>query len=495
MQLSNDTIVDIVLVNPNNKKEMYGQLGESLAGIEPPLWIGLLAAYLREKGFSVKIIDADAQEWGARETVAEIERNRPLVVGIGAIGANPSASSTPKMMGVRHTIALIKEKNLSCKVFIHGIHPSALPERTLREEGPDFVIRGEAFYPAEELLRAIKSKKENFNIKGLWSLKNGKVIDAGWADVAKDLDALPFPAWDLLEMDKYRAYNWHCFGDIKHRSPYAVIYSSLGCPFRCHYCNIHSFYEGKSGIRFRSPQRVIEEIDWLYQKYQVRHIKILDELFVINKDRLMEICDLLIARNYGINFLAYARVDTVSKDVLAKLKKAGVNWLAFGIEAGSRKVLQGVAKGHFDQDAVRKAIQMTHEAGIYVMGNYMFGLPDDTMETMQETLDLATELNCEYVNFYTAMAYPGSQLYEDALNHGLELPREWIGFSQLGEETLPLPTKHLSSAEVLRFRDNAFNAYYQNPRYLAMMKEKFGQEAVDHINEMLKHKLYRRILS
>ncbi|MCX5681915.1 MAG: radical SAM protein [Candidatus Omnitrophica bacterium] len=487
--------MDIILVNPSNIKETYGKLGESFSGIEPPLWIGLLAATLRDKGYQVKIIDADAQMWGARETVEEIQRLRPLLVGIGAIGSNPSAASTPKMIGVRRILNLIKEKNLPCKTFVYGIHPSGLPERTLREEATDFVVRGEAFYPVEELLRTIKSKAMDFNIKGLWYLKGGKVVDNGWADVVKDLDTLPFVAWDLLPMDKYRAHNWHCFGDIKHRSPYAMIYSSLGCPFNCHYCNIHTLYSGKSGIRFRSPKRVIEEIDWLYKNYHVKHMKILDELFVMNEGRMLEICDLLIERNYGINFWAYARVDTVSKEILSKLKKAGINWLAFGIEAGSHEVRQGVSKGRFDKEAIYKAIQMAHEAGIYVIGNFMFGLPDDTMETMQETFDLATELNCEYVNFYTTMAYPGSPLYEDAVAQGLELPKSWIGFSQLSPETLPLSTKHLSSAQVLRFRDNAFQTYCQSPRYLSMIKEKFGQETVDHIKDMLKHKIHRDILS
>lgn len=487
--------MDIVLINPNNKKEAYGVLGEGFAGIEPPLWIGLLAAVLRDKGYQVKIIDADAENWGAKETVAEIERLNPLLVGIGAIGSNPSAGSTPKMIGVRHILTLIKEKELSCKTFVYGIHASGLPERTLREEGCDFVIRGEAFYPVAELLAALKAKKTDFKIKGLWYLKDGKVADNGWADVVENLDTLPFVAWDLLPMDKYRAHNWHCFGDITHRSSYAMIYSSLGCPFNCHYCNIHARYSGKPGIRFRSPKRVLEEIDWLYKNYKIRHMKILDELFVINEDRMREICDGLIERNYGINFWAYARVDTISKEILTKLKKAGINWLAIGIEAGSHEVRKGVSKGRFDKEAVYKAVQMTHEAGIYIIGNFMFGLPGDTLETMQETFDLAIELNCEYVNFYTTMAYPGSPLYEDALTQGLELSKSWIGFSQLSPETLPLPTKHLTSAQVLRFRDNAFATYCQSPRYLSMIKEKFGQVTVDHIKDMLKHKLRRDILS
>jgi radical SAM superfamily enzyme YgiQ (UPF0313 family) len=226
---------DIVLINPSNKRQMYGNLSESLIGIEPPLWIGLLAAFLREKGFSVRIIDADALGLGAEETVKEILLHDPLVVGIGAIGANPSASSTPKMTGVRHILELLKKNKSQAKTFVYGIHPSALPEKTLREEKVDFVIKGEAFYPALELLRQLKSGSlMDHEIQGLWYLKEGQVQDNGWAEIIQDLDALPFVAWDLLPMEKYRAHNWHCFGHIHDRSPYAIVYSSLGCPFHCH---------------------------------------------------------------------------------------------------------------------------------------------------------------------------------------------------------------------------------------------------------------------
>ena len=489
--------LDIVLVNPSIKKEMFGKLGESLAGIEPPLWIGLLAAVLRNRGFSVKIIDAEAEGLGVKETVDKIIEYNPISIGIGAIGANPSASSTPKMIGVRYILSLLEEKNISSKTILYGIHPSALAERTLKEEKVDFVCRGEAFDPVSKLLKELKSQKKelSLNIPGLCYLKNGNFVDQGWAEVTEDLDNLPFVAWDLLPMDKYRAHNWHCFGDVRHRSSYAIIYSSLGCPFHCHYCNIHALYSGKPGIRFRSPKRVVEEIDYLVEKYQVRHMKILDELFVIDKKRMFEICDLLIERNYNINFWAYARVDTVCEEVLKKLKAAGVNWLCYGIEAGSVDVRQGVSKGRFSQDVVKKAMKMTQDAGIHIIGNFMFGLPDDTLETMQETFCLAQEINCEYVNFYATMAYPGSPLYEDAVKEGLALPDGWMGFSQFSPETLPLPTKHCSAKEVLRFRDNAFNTYYSDPKYLSMILEKFGQETVDHIKAMLKYKLKRNILS
>jgi radical SAM superfamily enzyme YgiQ (UPF0313 family) len=174
------------------------------------------------------------------------------------------------------------------------------------------------------------------------------------------------------------------------------------------------------------------------------------------------------------------------------MRQAGIGWLAYGIESGDKRVREAVAKGRFGQEAIKSAVQMTHEAGINVLGNFMFGLPEDNLKTLQETLDLAKELNCEYVNFYTTMAYPGSQLYKEAVEKKIKLPETWLGYSQLSEETLPLPTKYLSSAEVLRFRDNAFKEYFTNPGYLKMIEEKFGQETVESIRGLLKHKIKRK---
>jgi radical SAM superfamily enzyme YgiQ (UPF0313 family) len=132
------------------------------------------------------------------------------------------------------------------------------------------------------------------------------------------------------------------------------------------------------------------------------------------------------------------------------------------------------------------------DAGIYVIGNYIFGLPEDNRQTMQETLDLAIDLDCEFANFYCAMAYPGSKLYEAALAGGWRLPDQWGGYSQHSVDTLPLQTRHLSGSDVLRFRDKAFQAYYTNATYLNSLREKFGEDTVRHIQQMTAHKLKRK---
>jgi len=484
--------LDLLLVNPGARNQVYGKLGSSLAGIEPPLWCALLAAFVREHGHSVKIIDAEAENLSSEGTAEMITGEKPRLTAVITLGSNPSASSTPKMTAVGELLKSLKKKAPHLKIILGGLHPSALPELTLRDEAVDYIAQGEGFYTILHLLEALKSGKtpDISQIPGLWYHQNGEAVANRPAPLVNP-DELPLAAWELLPMDKYRAHNWHCFTHINQRQPYAFMYTSLGCPYNCSYCNIHALYNDKPGIRFRRPEKVVEEIDLLNRKYGVKNIKFMDELFAIKEDRVNHLCDLIVKGGYDLNIWAYARVDTVNESMLKKMKRAGINWLCYGFESASSKVRGGVAK-KTEEEMTRKAIEMTRDAGIYILANFIFGLPDDDLETMQATLDMAREYNFEYVNFYMAMAYPGSQLYRDAIKNGVRLPDTWHGYGQFSEDALPLPTKYLSPAEVIRFRDNAFRDYFSSPRYLEMIRRKFGQEVVDHIGDMLKNEIRRK---
>lgn len=481
--------LDLALVNPGSREQSYGPLGE-LAAIEPPLWAALAAAVVRQHGFSVAIVDAEAENLSPEAAAQRVAQMKPRLAGIMVLGANPSASSTPRMTAAGETAAAIRRHAPDCHIAFGGLHPSALPRQTLRQETADYVCQGEGFGTFPLLLQSLAAANGVEEVPGLWFRRNGGVT-AGPSPTLAEPDTLPTAAWDLLPMDRYRAHNWHCFDDLRRRQPYAVVYTSLGCPFSCSYCNIHALYDGRPGIRFRSPQKVIEEIDLLVEEYGVRNIKFFDELFALKADRVMELCDLLAGRGHDLNIWAYARVDTVSDPMLRQMRRAGINWLAYGVESASLRVRQGVTK-RFGQDAVARAARMTREAGISVIGNFIFGLPDDDLETMQETLDLARELNFEYVNFYVAMAYPGSALYDEARRQGTTLPKAWHGYGQYSQDALPLPTKHLPAGEVLRFRDRAFQQYFNGPRYLEMVRERFGEGAVEHIGAMLERSLPRK---
>jgi len=486
--------IDVLFIKANNQKKVFQALSEGFSGIEPPMWLVLTAAYLREKGLSVAVVDAEAENLSIVETISRIKEVNPLLASVVVSGTNPSAS-TINMPVAGEVLKEIKDKLPDVYSVISGLHPSALPEQTVKEIAADFIIVGEGFTTHHELicaLKAGKSRDDILEIGGLWYKQDEKIVSNPRAENIQNLGSLPMPAWDLLPMEKYRAHNWHCFSHIGERRPYAVIYTSLGCPFKCEFCCINALF-GKPGIRYRSPERVVEEIEYLVKVHGVQNIKVLDELFISRWSHVEAICDGIIEKRLGdkLNFWVYGRIDSVKEHMLEKMKKAGINWIAYGIEAGSKKVRDGVSKGRFETEEVRRVVDMTHKAGIHIVSNFIFGLPDDDFETMQETLDLAKELNCAYANFYCAMAYPGSKLYENAVESGVPLPSSWSAYSQFSKDSLPLPTKHLLSGQVLKFRDDAFNDYYNDPKYLDMVLKNFDERTVDNIKEMCSVKLIR----
>lgn len=487
-----DIKTDLVLVRPNDKKSIYGNLANSVSAVEPPLWAGLLAAFVRERGFSVNIYDAEVENASPLEGASVVLSYNPQLVCIVVTGSNLSAS-TWKMYGTRLLIEEIRKLNPNSKIMLWGLHPSALPERTMLEEDIDFVCQGEGFTTIINLLERLTDSNADpeLLIPGLWRRNGGKAVANERADLIK-LDDLPIAAWDLLPMNKYRAHNWHCFDSLEKRMPYGVIYTSLGCPFDCSFCALKALF-GANGVRFRSPQSIVKEIGILVNQYGVRNIKILDECFVLRESHVIEICDLILYEGFQLNMWAYARIDTINEKLLAKMKQAGMNWLAYGIESGNKNALNNVDKRGYDQEQIRRVISQTKAAGINVVGNFMFGLPDDSFDTMRETLEFAIELNCEYTNFYTTMAYPGSQLYHDAIKDGIKLPESWLGYSQYSAEALPLPTKHLTSEEVLRYRDYAFSAFHSQQSYLELLEKKFDRKIAEHIREILKIPLKRNI--
>ena len=497
MGSKNKEKIDVLFINPGSRRAVYQKLGDDFSAIEPPSLAGLFANYIRNKGMRVAIIDAPAHNLSPEEVAQQVANSYdPVLIAMVVYGFQPSAS-TQNMPAAGETARAIKAINPDYKIIMTGTHPAALPERTLKEEDIDFVCDREGPETILMTAQALKeSSKPNLSeIPSLWYRFGDMVMHNPPAPLMDDLDAeMPGVAWDLLPMDKYRAHNWHCFEHIHDRQPYVSIHTSLGCPYKCSFCCINAPF-GKSSYRMWSPETVLKELDILVNQYGIKNIKFVDEMFVLNRNHVLGICDGIIERGYDLNIWAYARVDTVKDEFLEKLYRAGVRWLALGIESGSKHVRDGVEKGRFGYEQILEVVRKIQAAGINVIGNYIFGLPDDTFESMQETLDLAIEANCEFANFYCAMAYPGSKLYNMALENGWQLPESWIGYSQHSYECLPLRTEALTAAEVLKFRDEAFTKYFTNEKYLKLVQDKFGGDVLDHIKQMTSIQLKRKLYS
>ena len=310
------------------------------------------------------------------------------------------------------------------------------------------------------------------------------------------IDHLPFdakkisPDWSRFNMEKYRAHNWQTWGTEYPLEPYGTVHTSVSCPFQCKFCTIHHYYGSKYATRY--IESVVNDLNRL-SGLGVRNIKVMDELFLTKKsDDLLNAIILDTAANF--NIWGYSRVDTLPNN-LDLAKAAGVNWVCLGIESGNLSIRKSMNKGKFTNEDIRNAVARLKDAGISVLGNFMFGFPDDTFTTMQETLDLATELNCEYSNFYCVVPYPGTELESYAKEQGWRLPKTPSQYAQYAHDFLPLPTKHLTAKEVLKFRDTAWLSYHKNTEYLQMVLRDFGMDTLKEINDMTTRKLDRKLLS
>ncbi|MFA5260333.1 MAG: radical SAM protein [Candidatus Omnitrophota bacterium] len=483
----------IILATVNCKKQLYSTTADEFSAVAPNIQMGLLTAYVKAKEIDCRMIESDVDRVLMDDLIDRVALEKPLLFGVICTGANPS-SSTMTMAGIVEFFEKVrarKEELAGVKMFIWGPHPTVLPERSLKETGADFIVRGEGYETIVNLYHVLHSGGSLADIAGLAYYEDcgGEKIYVQTVDapLVKDLDVLPTVDWKTMNPLRYRAHNWHCFGDVFNRSPYAIIWTSFGCPFKCNFCCINNLF-GKRTQRFRSVDSVVNEISLLVERYGVKHIKILDELFVVKPKRIEEFCDKLEAKNYDLNMWAYSRVDTINRRLLRRLKKVGLNWISYGFESATSEILLQAEKGCKTSD-VDQVIRMTQEEGVNICADVMFGLWEEDIASMQRTYAFLLRYNFEWVNMYPVFPYPGTELYDY-----IEEPGSWKGYSLYGYECYPMPTKHVPAREVLRFRDEAFIRYHSRPEYLQMIEGKFGAETREHILRMLATPLKRRLL-
>ena len=502
-------MTDILFVHPNASEKIYQGLAKNNAAIEPPIWAAMLANSVRTKGHRPEILDAEVEGLDYLSAAKRITEYKAKVVCFVVYGQQPSASSQ-NMEGATATARELKNLAPDTFVVFVGGHVAALPIETMNNETCiDAVCQNEGVYTLHALLSLTKiDDTEMKRVPGLvFRDREGNVImNESSAIVAKeDLEQdLPGMAWDLLPpLSRYRTAGWHSWSNDTEKQPFAALYTSLGCPYKCSFCMINIINRTKQGpnvtsqdsntFRFWSPEFIIKQFDEIARQ-GVRNVKIADELFVLNPRHFEAICDLIIQRGYDFNIWAYSRVDTCKPKYLAKLEKAGIKWLGLGIENPNNELRKEIHKEGFQDVKVLDLINNIRDAGINVGGNYIFGLPYDTKESMEATLQFAIENPTEMANFYSAMAYPGSPLYNQARLFGQELPNTYSGFSQHSYDTLNLGNNHVSSAEILAFRDKAWDTYHSSEKYLNLLENKFGQKARDELDSTKTIKLKRKLL-
>lgn len=489
---------DIVLIRPNCKAQLYYGIKPTDTGVDPPYWLALMGGWLRDEGLNVAVIDAEAAGYTHEETADIVRGLKPKLVGVLTLGDNITAS-TWIMPGAGMLCRTIKETVPGIPVFLWGNHPSALPERTLREEAIDYVVLGEGFPTVKALLHHYsKGTPAKENIKGVHYLENGKFCGNPELQLIHDMDSLPVDGWDLMPSNQrhYRNHIQFAFEDLSKRDRYGALMFSRGCPFGCTYCALKTFLGNDQRVRFKSIDAALKEVDYWVKERNVYYLRIIDECFTLNRKYAMEFSQRLKERGYDLSIWINARIDTVDEELLLTMREAGIKWMGYGIESSCTHIRENVGKEQYDYEKTRDIVNLTHNSDMSICSNIMFGLPGEKKEDMEADLEMIRDLNMEFPNMYCTMAYPGSRLYAETLaKHPEWLPESWEGYAQLAYKTQPLPTGYLSSAEVLGFRDYAFHAFFENnPRYFKMIERKFGHGPVEAIHSILKSRLKRKLL-
>ena len=508
-----DKQLDALFISPDSSSKAYQDLSKVYSAIEPPTWALLLAESCRKLGFGVGILDCDAERLSLDTAVARIREANPRLIVFVVYGQNPN-SGTTSMIGAVSLAKEVTKELPDIPICFVGSHTSALPREVLANPSVDIVLFNEGVYALHNLLRS-DLDKDLPKIRGIGykTSESGEIrlhLNAPERLVAQnEIDyVLPGYAWDLLPyiekpLDLYRSHFWHADFDHEKRSPFAAIYTSLGCNFACDFCMINIINRQDSGddvsaadskgMRFWSPEWVIRQMESL-QCLGVQTLRISDEMFFLNRRYYQPILEQIREREFDFSMWAYSRIDTIRPSALKLFKQAGVNWLALGVEAGNPNVRREIAKGSFKDINIRDVRTQIGDADINIISNYIVGFPDDTPETMNQTLDLALELNTEMANIYPCQALPGSPMHLEAQRKGWKLPESYEGYAFLSYDCEPLPTSTVSAAEVLKFRDEAWQTYFTNPEYLQLIEGRFGIKQRKNIEDMTKIRLKRRIL-
>jgi anaerobic magnesium-protoporphyrin IX monomethyl ester cyclase len=433
----------VLLVRARPTRVENTRLPRSLSsevGYVMPLGLASIASYLREKGISVGIIDAEAEELSIDQVKRQIAKIGPDIVGI--------TSMTPT---VHDDLAVARASHeLGIKVVMGGPQINAMPEETMQLKFVHFAIRGEGEYPMFKLIQAIDNNLPFSNVPGIvYRDRDGRVIMSP-PYIHDDLDELPLPARDLLPYERYAA--------IIAKGRLTTLCPGRGCPFKCGFC----FKQPSDRkIRFRSPGRVADEIEEVIDRYGMQEINFVSDTFTLKKDFVEGLCEELLNRNTKISWIAPTRIDCVTRELLALMKRAGCRSLRFGIESGSSKILKLMNK-ESNKEATIRVFRWAKEVGLETFAYFIIGYLHETEKEIKETLAFVKELKPNLLMYNAATPLPKTRLFEQAVEAGLVEEDYWKKF--LMDEKYPRIPYLFKDTQ--KWIDKAYRDFFFSPRFL-----------------------------
>lgn len=442
----------ILLINPDYYNHIFSnsRVRAAISRGTTQLGLACIAAPLAESGHEVKVLDLNLSDDPELELRKEIIRFNPEFAAI--------TSTTPLIKKTYRIADSIKKINNKVFIIAGGPHPSALPEDVLNESRIDCVVQGEGDFT----LKMIVEEGPSGSVPNIFYRENGAIVGSSAGKVPiDDLDALPFPAYELFDIKSYSQP-----GISSRKKPLGYLETSRGCYAKCIFCNknIHGYK-----IRGKSPLRVVDEMERML-KLGFREIHIIDDIFTANMNRAHKVCEEILKR--GLKFPWYPRggirVDRVNKDLLKIMKRAGCYRIPFGIESGSQRVIDHIDK-RITLEEAEKAVREAKDAGLETECYFMLGNPTETEEDIKKTIDFAVKLDPDYAKFAISIPLPGTVMFDRMLENGQIKTMDWDKYNfsispmeLYFHDTLPWDV-------IDRYERLSYRKFYFRPGYILRM--------------------------
>jgi len=415
----------VLLVNPNssaiNKSWAYRRFCSPIA----PLGLCYIAAVLRANGIGVSVFDQFANKAENQELLDFIKKDNPEIIGFSVL--------TPLVRDVEDIVAKIRKISPRCLIIFGNIHATCFPEDVLSKKSADIVVRGEGEMTMLEICARVGRGEGLCGIQGISYIENGAIVHNPDRPLLENLDELPYPAWDLLDLENYRNHPMVSISNIR----VLPLLASRGCKYRCYYCSQDKLY---NSARYRSLERVVDEMEYFYITLGIKFFGFCDAYFPFDEASGLRFCALLKERSLDkkIRWITETRVDKVTPAMLKIMKESGLHLIMYGIEVGNSWILESLKKGTTLQQA-RDAVKEAKKHGIITQGLFILGLPGETEDTCRDTINFAMELDCDLVKFNIATPYPGSEFFNDCLkSEAMRVPESYTSWADWTGESAGL---------------------------------------------------------
>ncbi len=424
---------------------VHNTLGKLISS-EVPLGLAYIAAYLEEKGQEVEIIDLMLSPNPVKDLNNKIKRFQPELFGLTAF--------TVEICNA-HKIAELIKKSSTNPIVIGGLHASALPIETLNEfQSFDISVFGEGEIPMLNIISSLESDADLSSIKGVcYREKSGQIKKNSPQSLIENLDTLPFPARHKIKIYEYRPLM-----ENYKRLPTTGVSTSRGCPYNCTFCS-KSVY----GIsyRYRSAENVVEELKECINRYKIRDFKFYDECLTVPRKRMISFCRSILKERLDITWNCYSRVDTIDKELLRIMKRAGCYHVKYGVESGTKRVLKLINK-RINLKQAYSTIRMTSEVGLSSKVSFMLGQPSETAEEVEKTIEFAKILSPDYVTFSVTKPFPGTKIFNDAMENNDLIHTDWQLY---GLDSAPILKNQIKSEILQNYIIKAYREFYLRPKY------------------------------